>query len=480
MIYQENRCSFFNSSFGLSTTLNTRDTNQQKKKNSAFHCGKTFRKNVKIPPVTFCFLFILLLTASPVSAAKLEMASSWNPVGSGARALAMGGAFIGVADDATAASWNPAGLIQLERPEVSAVGAWFERTEDGTYATNPEANGSESVSEFNANYLSFAYPFFLFNRNMVVSINYQNLFDFNRQNNIFLDETVQSGMFMSERTIKEDHEGNIRALGLAWAIRLIPSITLGLTLNVWDDILGDNGWETTYDEDAQTQLLNISPVNTTTILRESEYSFSGVNANIGFLWNITPQLTLGAVLKTPFTADVERETTTTETGTGTPGTTVETEKMEMDMPMSYGLGIAYRVSDELTLSADLYRTEWDNFTQTSGTGVETSPITDLSPEASNIDPTHQIRIGAEYLMMKTDLIIPVRGGIFYDPAPAMDSPDEYYGFSIGSGLIFKRVVFDIAYQYRFGNDVGTSLHQIYDFSQDTVEHTIYTSAIVYF
>jgi long-subunit fatty acid transport protein len=48
----------------------------------------------------------------------LEIANP-NPVGSGARALGMGNAFIAVADDATAASWNPGGLSQLESPEVS-------------------------------------------------------------------------------------------------------------------------------------------------------------------------------------------------------------------------------------------------------------------------------------------------------------------------------------------------------------------------
>jgi hypothetical protein len=41
-----------------------------------------------------------------------------NPVGSGARALDMVGAFIAGADDATAGSWNPGGLIQLEPPKI--------------------------------------------------------------------------------------------------------------------------------------------------------------------------------------------------------------------------------------------------------------------------------------------------------------------------------------------------------------------------
>src|SRR5215475_9229006 len=40
----------------------------------------------------------------------------------GARSLALGGAFVGVADDATAAWSNPAGLLVLTRPEVSIEG----------------------------------------------------------------------------------------------------------------------------------------------------------------------------------------------------------------------------------------------------------------------------------------------------------------------------------------------------------------------
>src|SRR5690554_2893241 len=70
-----------------------------------------------------CFLglWLLVLGSLPEANAQLEITSSPNVVGSGARALGMGGAFIAVADDATAASWNPGGLTQLERPEVSWV-----------------------------------------------------------------------------------------------------------------------------------------------------------------------------------------------------------------------------------------------------------------------------------------------------------------------------------------------------------------------
>ena len=82
----------------------------------------------------------------------IEIPSSFNPVGSGARALGMGGAFIAVADDATSASWNPGGLVQLETPEVALVLAHVDRTEDLDFGTNPEASGSQQVSLNNINY----------------------------------------------------------------------------------------------------------------------------------------------------------------------------------------------------------------------------------------------------------------------------------------------------------------------------------------
>ncbi len=67
----------------------------------------------------------LLFPAILVSIALLEMAHAQNPeiaaIGTGARSRGMGKAFLAVSDDATAISWNPAGLIQLERPEFSVV-----------------------------------------------------------------------------------------------------------------------------------------------------------------------------------------------------------------------------------------------------------------------------------------------------------------------------------------------------------------------
>jgi len=205
------------------------------------------------------------------------------------------------------------------------------------------------------------------------------------------------------------------------------------------------------------------------------------------LWNITNKLTLGAVLKTPFGADLKHESTFTsslcypehpEANSSNSISSIEDEKL--DMPMSYGIGIAYRFSDQFTLSADVYRTAWDDFILTDAQGNKNSPITGKPVSESDIGPTHQVRSGGEYLFITPTYIIPLRVGAFYDPAPAEGSPDDYFGFSLGSGIAYGRFIFDIAYQYRFGNNVGTSILKNLDFSQDVEEHTVYSSVIIHF
>src|SRR4029453_6147207 len=63
----------------------------------------------------------------------------------GARALGMGGAFLAGAHDATAAVTNPAGLPQLQRPEISAEVKFTEYTNTIRYVTNTPQEGVAGV-----------------------------------------------------------------------------------------------------------------------------------------------------------------------------------------------------------------------------------------------------------------------------------------------------------------------------------------------
>ena len=90
------------------------------------------------------------------------------------------------------------------------------------------------------------------------------------------------------------------------------------------------------------------------------------------------------------------------------------------------------------------------------------------------DDTTSVRVGAEYLLIKHNLLIPLRAGFFYDPEPGDGGIDNFYGFSLGSGITIKPFVLDLAYQFRTGTvDSGSVDSTIY-------QHNVVASVIYHF
>ena len=68
---------------------------------------------------------VLIALAAPVAAQEGPVAFEFSFSNPGARSMGLGGAFAALADDATAAFANPAGLVQLLESEVSLEGRWW-------------------------------------------------------------------------------------------------------------------------------------------------------------------------------------------------------------------------------------------------------------------------------------------------------------------------------------------------------------------
>ncbi len=85
---------------------------------------------------TAVFIFVSAFAAP--AASQVQFAFEFSFSNPGARSLGFGGAFVALADDATAAFANPAGLTQLVEPEVSIEGrSW-------SYSTSFTRNGRAS------------------------------------------------------------------------------------------------------------------------------------------------------------------------------------------------------------------------------------------------------------------------------------------------------------------------------------------------
>ena len=415
-------------------------------------------------------------------------ASTPNPVGSGARAMGMGGAFIAVADDATAASWNPAGLTQLKKPEISFALSYFSRKDDITFGEHPEASGPETGLSKDINYLSMAYPFELLDRNMIVSLNYQLLYDFDRN----IRTNITTGFSnLNEQKVKFRQRGKLRTLSPAYAIEITPDFSLGFTFNIWtDNLFWSNGWESNTIINASTYrkgLFNSRELSALTKEKDYDrfYGFSGFNMHIGFLWDINQFITIGGVVKTPFTGEMqhERVSITKNRGPQLPLSWYKIridEDVDMEMPLSYGLGVAVRFSDRFTTSLDVFRTEWDRFKMEDGFGRRWNPTTGKRSYESSTDETHQVRLGAEYLFIFPRTVVPVRGGLFYDPEPTENNPDDFWGATLGTGISLGDLIFDCAYQFRYGNNVGGGLFKGYSSRSDVIQHLLMVSFIYHF
>lgn len=78
---------------------------------------------------------------------------------------------------------------------------------------------------------------------MIVSLNYQRLYDFNRSWQLDMNYAAP---FTGPAFWDYEQTGALYALGLAWCVQIVPSFSAGLTLNVWNDFLASHSWKQDY------------------------------------------------------------------------------------------------------------------------------------------------------------------------------------------------------------------------------------------
>lgn len=472
-----------------------------------------------------CLLAACVLVSIP-AAAQIRVNSSPNFVGSGARALGMGGAFIAIADDATAASWNPGGLTQLERPELGLVYSWKWFNEN--MATTPylSGDGTAEVSIDELNYLSLAWPlpWTIAGRNLVLSLNYQRKYDMDRNLDFRVRQPyapfyhpVFGGLYGSVAAdVDYRQSGGLGTISPAFGFEVTEKLSLGFVANIWDSsLVPDNEWETTTSMTFSQRLFRVWPGGSAASNRvrmpytlEKYKDVEGINYTFGALYRATERLTFGAVYHTAYSTDIDYTRYTRQVGVMARPSYYHS-KLRIDWPAALGVGVAYRFpNDKLTLSLDVTRRDWDGFVQSDPRGgrysFRVSPITGMPVWQSPMEAVYTVRFGGEYVFVdprkaRQDFLPSLRAGLFYDPEPSSgrrDSwwgikrgdggVDRYYGFSLGAGVLVKnRVNIDLAYEYRFGDGVrrdtlaGQGVFEKH-FDEDVEQHLLYLSTVIYF
>ena len=389
----------------------------------------------------------------------------------------MGGAFAALADDATAAFSNPAGLVQLTRPEVSIEGRYWDYstpfTLSGRVQGEPTGIGLDTAlrsaeSEFDASALSFlslVYP----GRNWTVALNRHQLAKFE-------SDTATQGLFTDD-----PYEGprptclagtdvcrypefiyntrvEIVSTTASIAYRVSDEFSLGLGLSHFQSNLAVISEQYAIIDETlplgffgPNEYAYAALIGTDTF--DSDDSDCGLN--VGFLWFMTREWSLGGFYRS---APETRLSGERRSGPaldppipiGSLGGSVS--DLPIGFPDVYGLGLAYRSQNgSWTVSF-----EWDRAQYS--TIIESLPENDLiTTDFVVIDDADEVRLGAEYAFRSLNPIVALRAGLWRDPDHRVrtieDDPleqallpagtDEMH-YSLGVGLAFSNFQTDIA------------------------------------
>ncbi|MCD4796841.1 MAG: outer membrane protein transport protein [Candidatus Cloacimonetes bacterium] len=433
----------------------------------------------------FLYIFLILFVSSLTFAQiDLNLGPDWNFTGVGARAAGMGGAFIGVADDATAISWNPAGLTQLDEPEASVVARGLVEKYEVDFDYCIETYEDEHAI---LNFLSGVYPFEFSGKQFVAALAVQRQLDLY---SYYHEEDLYEDAFESNEYICETlSEGGASTITLGLANRLASILSLGVAANLW---VG----EAYFESKDMVEIDSVGYYYYWDYYDRSDLTFSGVNfvcgAMLDFNYSSNPfPLKIGLVMKTPFDLTVDEEFLLEEY-TDDNGSIYEPEPVEssdsyiLGMPLMYGFGASYRFGDNLTLAVDMESRKYgetnlkEDYADLIGLDLEEE---DELIIIENQD-LNQFRFGGEYLF--TELwdfaVIPLRIGIQTYPTLFMDNNDEQVvgaAFSLGTGLITDQYSLDISFKNtEFEIEYGESDDEGFIYTKTL--NTLTLSCIYYF
>ena len=373
--------------------------------------------------------FLLTVALIVFSGISLS-ANGLNLNGVGSKAIAMGGAFIGLADDYSAVFWNPAGLTQTKQSTLFL----FETNliPKGTYQFSMAGIDAKSVSKiYPSGALGYLKPI---NDKLVLGLcAYVPAGSGSTWDGEALKNLAGGKVYTWESMIA------IVTVAPVIAYKVTDTFSLGATLNL------------------NYGLLNLQRP---TAVGQYEEKSSGIafGATLGAFFKPSDKFSAGINFRTP--AKVKFKGTVKMPGAALMGLPAEDDsEREASWPMWLGAGIAAKPIDKLTITADVQYTNWKK--------VQDIPMTFTNAgwkqyleAGSKLDlkweDTIQYRLGVQYALCDKWAL---RAGYYYDPSP---SPTEtlsillpeitYNVITAGFGYQAGKLTIDACFEMLMGKD----------------------------
>jgi long-chain fatty acid transport protein len=364
-------------------------------------------------------------TAFAITDTETNASIPFNLANPGARSMGMGGAFLGLADDATAAYTNPAGLTQLVTPEVSVEARHTNYSipfiNSGNASTSPfNGSGLHSAdadsSQNNLSFLSVVYPHerwsFAFYRDELVRYNASFASGIN-------GEPVDNGTTGILFPVAANANLKIVDYGFTAAWKASDAVSLGAGLSY-------------YDFDINTVINRLTFPNaypgiaTGTALSEQTQSGSDndVGVNLGARIVFNEQWSAGLVYRRGPSFQYEAgnaaliniqsnsDGTFTALPIASPVADPDLKNVRFKVPDEYGAGFSWHPTESLILNADADYIEYSQLTRgiQSLFGAAATSVSRLS-----IPNGTELHLGGEYTFIQMTHPFSLRAGVWHDP-----------------------------------------------------------------
>ena len=341
----------------------------------------------------------------------------------GMKAASMGGTFTGIASDASASFYNPAGMSFIEYTQISA-GAAF-RIGSTSYLS-PYSGNSDMTDQFSTNFHFYGVSKINEKTAIGLSINtpfcLRNSWDENWTGRFIVRETKLSATYMQPSVSY--------MFGEKFSVAVGPNIALGKTFHAralpYNSSAGEVG-------------------------AELDGNSIGFGFNIGLFLKASDNFRVGLNYRSSVNmkvddGDVSFSNVPSSLVDEFPSST--SFSTEYTLPSVISLGTSFNVVRELIIGIDISYTTWSSF-DTLEFDFKNEPQLDYG-NGMFYENTFTIRFGAEY---KASDKLAIRGGIAFDQTPVPDdylspaNPDsDKFSFSVGGSFMFsEKISLDVAY-----------------------------------
>lgn len=428
----------------------------------------------------FSLLLLLVFQSLPAYAQYSDDALRFSSIGFGvgSRAIGMGGAYIGVADDYSAVFWNPAGLAQMRRLEFTG-GIVNSSYKNNASFIGVTTNGKSSGTALDN--LGFVFPFPTVQGSLVFALGYNRVTDFtsalsfngfNDKSSILqsLDTTFDkydlpfqtylrnsNGYTPVQKNVNQGGEiredGSIGNWAFSGAIDVEKDLSFGLSINI---ISGTYNYVRNYIEEDSHNLYQNGQSNLpvdSLYLRFNKFYYdntitselSGINVMFGLMYRYEDIARLGITIKTPSAIRIHETYSDAGQSVFDDGRSFQKSydsyyDYGVQSPWVFGFGGSYSPIDGLLLAGAVEYTDWTQIAWIDNADLQKENIS----LKKNFRPTTNLAVGGEYEIPRTDFR--VRAGYAYKPSAFEGDPSSYNQKIITGGagvLLQNNVMFDV-------------------------------------